>query len=88
MTGTSYGNEAGFNCSDGYQLYGPQKIHCKIDGQWSGDAPICKRICKSENVVHFKRHLLEPISLLNIHLFLPCGAMARFARKLLCFIHD
>ncbi|KAG8223293.1 hypothetical protein J437_LFUL001167 [Ladona fulva] len=45
----TYGGRAVFRCSWGYQLTGPPGLECEGTGQWSGEAPSCKRECLMSN---------------------------------------
>ncbi|XP_067886734.1 sushi, von Willebrand factor type A, EGF and pentraxin domain-containing protein 1 isoform X1 [Heterodontus francisci] len=38
------GKEIGFNCKDGYLLYGAPSLMCQADGKWSDESPQCTPI--------------------------------------------
>ncbi|KAM9329386.1 sushi, von Willebrand factor type A, EGF and pentraxin domain-containing protein 1 [Gastrophryne carolinensis] len=40
----TYGNDAEYQCNEGYKLYGDKKITCLDNGHWSGAAPSCSEI--------------------------------------------
>ena len=44
LSGTSVGSIAGYSCSVGYQLDGGATRVCQPNGEWSGSAPICRRM--------------------------------------------
>ena len=57
--GTSYGAKARYSCKMGFELQGSEFRTCQRDGEWSPDAPICKRrrlctvvIAKHHNATH------------------------------------
>ena len=39
-----YPNEAEYSCDDGFELEGEAVRMCQIDGEWTGEAPICEEI--------------------------------------------
>ena len=41
--GTVFGDKATYSCNSGYILKGPATRECQIDGEWSGEDPVCKR---------------------------------------------
>ena len=43
--GTRVGSVARYSCSSGYQLDGSSTRVCQADGEWSGEAPTCERMC-------------------------------------------
>ena len=43
ITGTFPGSIATYACNKGFQLIGSDTRECRPSGEWSGQAPICKR---------------------------------------------
>ena len=43
ITGTFPGSIATYACNKGFQLIGSDTRECRPSGEWSGEAPICKR---------------------------------------------
>ena len=43
LSGTTFGSKAVYSCDRGYFLVGDSKRVCQANGEWSGDAPVCKR---------------------------------------------
>ena len=41
--GTRFGAKAFYRCDNGFFLVGDDRRECQANGQWSGEAPICKR---------------------------------------------
>ena len=42
LTGTTFGSTATYSCQRGYILVGGSTRTCQANGQWSGQAPICR----------------------------------------------
>jgi len=43
LTGTFLGDKATYNCNPGYVLKRQAIRVCQVDGEWSGEEPVCKR---------------------------------------------
>ena len=43
ITGTLPGSIATYACNKGFELIGSDTRECQPSGEWSGEAPICKR---------------------------------------------
>ena len=43
ITGVNPGDRATYQCDNGHVLVGSSSRKCRQNGQWSGEAPICKR---------------------------------------------
>ena len=43
ITGVNPGDRATYQCDNGHDLVGSSSRKCQQNGQWSGEAPICKR---------------------------------------------
>ena len=56
MSGLRVGSTATYKCDDGFLLVGTTTRECLSNGQWSGNAPICKR--KYLLVVHRRTEVL------------------------------
>ena len=37
------GGTADYKCNDGFTLIGARRRKCQSNGQWGGEAPVCKR---------------------------------------------
>ena len=37
-----YPNDAEYSCDDGFDLEGEATRMCQIDGEWTGEAPVCE----------------------------------------------
>lgn len=45
VTGNRLGSKALYKCNYGYRLMGKYLRSCLKSGEWSGGAPLCKRMC-------------------------------------------
>ena len=43
VSGLRVGSKATYECNDGFVLVGLPVRKCLYTGQWSGEAPVCKR---------------------------------------------
>ena len=55
VSGTTPGSRADYKCNAGFQLVGVAWRKCQANGQWTGQAPTCKR--KHKN--YFKRIVVK-----------------------------
>ena len=42
VSGTLYQDIVRYSCHADYVIEGPEELRCEANGQWSGDAPVCK----------------------------------------------
>ena len=49
LTGRKVGSTATYSCNSGYVLDGSSLRVCQQDGQWSGEAPTCRRMYSHHN---------------------------------------
>ena len=42
VSGTTPGSRADYKCDDGFKLKGMELRECQDNGQWTGEAPVCK----------------------------------------------
>ena len=42
VSGTTPGSRADYKCNDGFKLEGVAWRKCQDNGQWTGEAPVCK----------------------------------------------
>ncbi len=47
VTGQGVGSGASYKCDYGFQLVGASYRKCLPSGEWSGEAPICRRELKT-----------------------------------------
>lgn len=43
LTGRLFGDKATYSCELGYHVVGLRERTCQADGNWSGQAPVCKQ---------------------------------------------
>ena len=44
LTGTTLGSKADYSCNNGYALEGNERRVCQSNREWSGMAPVCRRM--------------------------------------------